>query len=437
LELPLRVFSILSNFVAQAILWICAIAGAGVLPASSALAQPPRDCFRPDVSRIELPIYSDRPGSATFIYRWQRKLKNPDSATPIIVYVPGGPGGTSMDFSPENPFFDFIAITFGLPKSYDIILTDPRGRGCNRDKANPLPDDAFQSAYLADDILAMIRHLHLQNYILMGHSYGSMLATEIAARAGRGEAAIPRAVVISGIVGKAFAPFEQENAFELEWSLVRAKLPADIAAQFPRTLAEIRFSPSAPFGASGEAWFVYIKSQLTQGEVWIGGKRLLPSLQEQLTGAFSGDTDKRNKLLEAVKASLANSSDLGNSPIFLQIGCRELFSKQDEDCRNRGIKADRPFDSASWQVPAPIYYVQGEHDPNTPPSGARYHYLHQQSPSRTLISVPSAGHGVMGALMECKDVFWQSILNGGVDLQQSLNTCTVKPKVITPNDDRL
>ena len=49
-----------------------------------------------------------------------------------------------------------------MPENYDYILTDPRGAGCNR---IALPDSAYTTENLADDVLEVIRNERLDRYI--------------------------------------------------------------------------------------------------------------------------------------------------------------------------------------------------------------------------------------------------------------------------------
>lgn len=398
-------------------------------------AAPNKDCVREDIRSVSLPIFPDQAGSETFEYRFQMRAKNADASTPTIIMLPGGPGGTSMNLLPENPYFDFLELSLGLPNSYRVILTDPRGRGCNHDLAKELPDAAYKSSHLAADVLAMIRHLGLKNYILYGHSYGSLLATQVAARAARGEAHPPRAVVMSGILGKAFRTNEQEDAFELEWALVRGQLPPGLVSKFPITLAEFPRATSLPLGRGGQVWSNFIQNKLSEGAAFLNGKLISPDLAATLLKLESADPSELEKLRAEVDEAGAGYGDLLNHPIFVQIACRELFSEGNdgtEACRQQNIPHDDPFDSSEWQISAPIFYVQGENDPNTPPAQAIYHFSRQRNPQRFLVHVPKAGHGSMGAITECKDAFWQSVLAGGQSLQLALNACSVKPRVQRP-----
>lgn len=395
------------------------------------------DCKHSEINALNLPVYPGTNQPDVFEYRYWFKKTSDNLNTPTIIFVPGGPGGTSMNMGfisagNSTEQVDFLELMLGLPKHYNVILTDPRGRGCNFDSEKPLSENAFRTRYLASDILALIRNLKLKNYILMGNSYGSMLVTEIAARAGKGEAAAPVAVILTGVVGKYFEAGEQDLAFQKEWSRVHKMLPAKVAELFPDKLIDFANSKELPFGISGELWTNFIKEKLTTGTILNAGAPVLPTLVSLLEKTLSQDPAVQMQLADEVSESVSQLDGIADSPIYSQIGCREIFFGEIE-CQKRNIPMDNPYDSGHWQISSPIYYVQGDNDPNTPPSHAAYHFSAQKNPNRVLITVPLAGHSGMLALSECKDYFWQSVYSGGAHLEYSLSFCSsTVPKIIRP-----
>jgi pimeloyl-ACP methyl ester carboxylesterase len=393
-------------------------------------------CSGLNIHVLTLPIFPERFNSETFEYHYLIKQKSNDPKVPTIIFLPGGPGGTSinMGFMTEGETglpFDFLELAFGLPKNYNVILTDPRGRGCNFDSNKPLSHDAFRTHYLASDVLAMISKLNLKNYILLGHSYGTTLATEIASRAGKGEAPPPKAVVLAGVVGKYFEPLEQDNAFQNEWILVRNSLPIKLRDQFPATLSEFTNKKLYPLGLRGELWLNYIKNYLTQGVALLAGKPILPTLNDRLKIILSKNLNNITLLKDDVSENESQIEGLDTEPIFVQIACRELFNSEDE-CKRRNIPTDSLYDSKYWQINSPIYYIEGENDPNTPMAQAKYHFFNQNNPNKYFISVPRAGHGVLTSINECKDFFWKSVYSEGVNLENALKNCSVGPKLLRP-----
>src|SRR5262245_14652636 len=77
----------------------------------------PDTCKTADVIRIARPAWSD--GSTTDTFRYGYRFKAPATTdAPVIVYLPGGPGQTSMD---GPPMF--------VPDTWGYVMTDPRGVG--------------------------------------------------------------------------------------------------------------------------------------------------------------------------------------------------------------------------------------------------------------------------------------------------------------------
>lgn len=86
---------------------------------------------------------------------------------PVCVAHPGGPGGDS------RYFFNLA----GLDSFLTMIFIDPRGTDSSSSPADPtryeLPD-------YAGDVEALRQHLGLDEFILLGHSHGGMVAQQYA-----------------------------------------------------------------------------------------------------------------------------------------------------------------------------------------------------------------------------------------------------------------
>ncbi len=393
----------------------------------------PVKCNDPNIHVLSMPIFADRSNSQVFDYRFQWINKSIDKSMPTIIFLPGGPGGTSMDFYPALPGTEVTIseLILGLPKNYSVIFTDPRGSGCNRDVDAELPEKAFTTQYLANDILAMIRALGLSNYILMGHSYGSLLATVVAARAADGEAIPPRAVVLSGVLGKVFVENEQRNAFEHEWMLIRSSLPKQISNQFPANPKDFENAKNLPFGLSAMHWGSFIVEGIIQGSMYSAGGALV-DLRSKLLFLLDPGSPDSMALRKEVMNSGAGNGDLESRPVFYHIACSE-FSKYLDICKTKNVELSAPYDSAEWQIRTPIFYVQGLNDPSTPPAQAVYHFSKQKGADKYLVMVPGAGHPALGAINECKDKLWQAILNSGAGIEESLTGCTANPLLFKEN----
>jgi proline iminopeptidase len=89
--------------------------------------------------------------------------------TPVIVLH----GGPDFDMSYLLPEMDFLA------DSYRLIYYDQRGRGRSAEHVNP-EDVSLESEM--DDIDAIREHFRLDRVVLLGHSWGTVLALEYALR---------------------------------------------------------------------------------------------------------------------------------------------------------------------------------------------------------------------------------------------------------------
>ena len=86
---------------------------------------------------------------------------------PTLMLIPGGPGGDHLTFRPFFSQFSDVA---------QIIYLDLRGHG-QSDLSSP---ELWNLSTWARDIESLRRALHIDNLILLGHSFGGMLATYFA-----------------------------------------------------------------------------------------------------------------------------------------------------------------------------------------------------------------------------------------------------------------
>lgn len=99
---------------------------------------------------------------------WYRVAGRP-AGTPVI-FLHGGPGEGSQTFA-----------TFAGPpleRSLRMVYLDQRGSGRSERPA----DNAYSIALLVEDIEHLRRHLGVERIALIGHSFGTVLALEYAAR---------------------------------------------------------------------------------------------------------------------------------------------------------------------------------------------------------------------------------------------------------------
>jgi proline iminopeptidase len=101
---------------------------------------------------------------------WYRVAGNAESEFPPVIFLHGGPGYNSHSFSVlEGP---------RLERSLRMVYFDQRGAGHSERPWN----GHYQLDTLVGDIEALRRTLDVPQVVLMGHSFGGLLALEYAAR---------------------------------------------------------------------------------------------------------------------------------------------------------------------------------------------------------------------------------------------------------------
>src|SRR5437763_560877 len=107
----------------------CAAAG-NLSSANDAGTASPDPCSGLEVHSIQRPMVPGvAAGSAKFNYKY--RYISGDASAPTVIFIPGGPGDPSMQFRNARG-------AFGFPASFGVVLTDPRGAGCNK-----LPGKSF------------------------------------------------------------------------------------------------------------------------------------------------------------------------------------------------------------------------------------------------------------------------------------------------------
>lgn len=385
-------------------------------------------CDREDVHEISRPVYPDRPDSESFPYKYQY-VRGTDDSKPVIVFMPGGPGGGAI----TDDWSGFV------PEGYGVVLTDQRGANCNDRRSDGFPAAGYQTRYLADDVVEIVRHEGLRNYILYGHSYGTMHATMVAsqieARRKAGEdLAAPAAVVLEGVIGHAFGAGEAVGHFQKEWAHVKTRLAPEVQERLRKV--------SLPFAELDDVagrWGTLLQNGLYAGR-FPQGNDLARSIN------FLG-TDEEPQLRELVANSQTGADGYGE--LFKIIGCREIFvdfphrmvlrrgelTPEGQTCA--GGELVDAYDSQNWPIEAPTFYFAGARDPATPLAHAEYAYAHSVSRNRNLIMVGEAGHSpLMHGFRSagCRGKVWDSLSRGGDQLQPALWDCHWPWSVTLKND---
>jgi pimeloyl-ACP methyl ester carboxylesterase len=195
------------------------------------------------------------------------------SSGPRLNYVRAGdPGGKPILFLHGWPdsWFSFSRVLSLLPKNLSTVAVDQRGFG-DSDR----PESGYAIRDLADDAVALLDTLGIERATLVGHSYGSFVARQVAL-------ARPERVDALVLIGTGFStsnpvmrelqdslrglpdPITESFARAFQQSTVYHPVPADF---FDRIVAESLKLPS-------RLWRVLIDSLLAYDDT-----RQLPDIQ--------------------------------------------------------------------------------------------------------------------------------------------------------------
>lgn len=392
------------------------IALALLAPLTALSAEKSRYCTASAAKQIDRPVYPGEPGrKETFRYTYSRG-QGGDEGFPLVVVLPGGPGQGA------------IPMPLALPAGAPVLRIDPRGVGCNDDPA--LPAEALRSDYAATDVIAAIQAERPGSYILYGASYGTLLATHVAAQIEAAGLPPPKAIVLEGVLGRAFRKGEYMEGALQRWAEVREQLSPELRAELSRN--------PLPFGRSAHEWAAYIASLLYVG-VPAGAE--VDNAVEQL-GRMNNPAQR--PFVEKRIAANAGAPAADRLRVFREITCREIANDMrdlqfDYDLLQGnlvprdtgfcdGIRFEQAFDAAAHPIRTPIYYFSGALDPATPPVQARYHFAHQTKAARTFVSLKNGGHLPLSLNMgDCNSGVWQAIAKGA-DLRPALQSCMAEPK---------
>ena len=377
----------------------------------------PDACKTADVIRIQRPAWSD--GTTDDTFRYGFRFKAPTGDAPVIVYLPGGPGQTSMD---GPPMF--------VPDTWGYVMTDPRGVGCNRLAALPSTETSgrfFSTGEIANDVIAAIQDRALSHYILFGISYGTELGTTVAHELAARGVTLPDAVVLEGVLGRAFGTDFAGAEYITQWERVRSVLPAGV-------IAELDTNPT-PYGFDTTAWSKALMALLPRGPAWVADFiALLDSSQPDAT---------RQQVLGAITEI---AGDPGPGPeateLYREVACREIMdtvpandldvvfqaghlvrNSAQEGTKCRELHVTNPYDSATLQFTTQLYLFVGDSDTATPSWQGAYHYDHHDGPV-VRVTTKNGGHNSLEINQaDCAANLMASIAGGGADLATIASSC--------------
>ena len=349
-----------------------------------------------------------------------------DVSAPTIVYLPGGPGSGSIN----------SGKTF--PEVYNVVFIDPRGTGCNFKDSNDFSPSFFSTDFVTNDIVALIKHLKLTNYIIYGHSYGTILATYTVKKVEEdNEIVKPRGVLLEGVVGKAWETWKKREEYR-----------AEVATRFINENTNVKTllsDPSnLPFGYRAEYWGYKLEYA---GRIWnyrlqemndlfnfLNGNNVDIHTKEQFQSSyedfeFQFNEAKQTELdflfKQVACTELSEVIDIGKRIPILDNGSIKMVEHHrshefNDQCLD--VKTPyRPYDSKKLQIQSPIIYVNGETDTATPVWSARYHFDNQAMTSKkTFIEVSKGGHYPIKYMpLVCKSKFFENIFNQSHDFSST------------------
>ncbi|MBI3558559.1 MAG: alpha/beta fold hydrolase [Deltaproteobacteria bacterium] len=360
------------------------------------------------IQYLKLPIFPGLPGSPTFQLGFERLGDWTNSRLPVLVLVPGGPGGGSIGDDPA------LVRALGNP-AWPRLAFDPRGMGCS-----PLPfsrmgeaqaHEALASALSANDLARLLETLGLEHYVVAGESFGTLLATHLVAQLQHDGLPLPTAVLLDGAIGRYGELPDGANDGDVAlWNRVRAQLPAQVLNRFE--------NDPRPWGVSRLAWGWDIRNTL---EVEYSGFTAVALLLNNYKSLADENSETARKLIARLAAWRPTQSaadfEFGGPEFYAgSVICRELDANWVLDPILTGTGLDyqgkssdpllricsgqaltRPFDSASFALRVPLVYLQGGDDVQTSLAIARYHFENQKQARRLWVEVAGSGHGVLGS----------------------------------------
>jgi len=279
-----------------------------------ASAELPSHCKSAVVRTLQIPLSENK----TLTYRFSVSPgPKADENGPAVIFLPGGPGQTSM------------SMGLSYPDEFTVVRTDPRGAGCN---ASPeLSDQDLTSERIARDIVEIIRALQPKRYILHGTSYGSLVATMAAAFAREQNLPAPLAVVLEGTIGRAFGPNQYVQGYLQQWQIWKKEVDPEVLQLLEQPVL---------LGIERKRWMAWLATMMTYGKFSDGSSLLIQDLSLLKPGS---DEKRRQGMLRRVR-KMSEPSAPETIRLYRQIVCREFVS----DIRD--IKYD--FDFAGGDLTA-------------------------------------------------------------------------------------
>ncbi len=256
-------------------------------------------CNQRDVHSFQVKVNTASAKSFSYHYKWLASSKR---NAPLVIYIPGGPGGTSIG-----------TVDPRVATDYSLVLTDPRGSGCN--DSPDLTKEDISSEVIADDLIQLIKHLRPTNYMVHGHSYGTVVATILSTKIARENLPQPQGIFLEGVFGRYWDQRKEELGLTESWKQILLQIS-------PQLQNELATSKENPYGLKSEQWLKGIYQFLYLGKAYF-----LNYSADDLLKYFS--LKQQGQALPGDLQKLYGSINLGSLPsgekTWEAIACNELF----------------------------------------------------------------------------------------------------------------
>lgn len=243
---------------------------------------------------------------------------------------------------------------------------------------------------------------------------------------------LPKALVLEGVLGRAFYPKEAARSYIDIWNKIMTSLGTEAMSSL---------SQPNPLGYNGSIWGSVFETYALYGTIPAGF--IARNLLALMDPAFSDE--QRQPLIGILeKKKVSTALDINGDRLYKQIACNEIVDDygpennfvltagkltQISQSYCDGIKLSRPFDSAKYQVRIPLYYFNGTLDPATPLTQARFHFDNQVSAPKVFVTVEDGGHAALSlSSSPCLAKIWNKIAEGQLDLGDAIPSCGLSLK---------
>lgn len=272
-------------------------------------------------------------------------IRGKDRNNPVLLCVHGGPGGT---WSP------LTALFLDWENDFTVVQWDERGAGKTYEKSGASASTMTIDTMSQDgvEVAEYLRsHLHKNRIVLLGHSFGSILAVNMMKR---------RPDLFSAYVGTGqVASFRDDMRVAYTDVLAKAKTAND-----EKTVAALEKVGTPPWNNNSFAtsFGTFVQAASKYGPA--SEQKMLPTL---LAGYFNpdislGDMNARQIAFQTTPV-----------PLYREIAHVDL------------TKVERSF-------PVPVFFFQGADDDVTPASVAKAYFDEISAPHKEFVFLPGGGH---------------------------------------------